>query len=303
MDTLSNVFFAVANKNLHTRKDIALHLGVSVVTVGKAVEVLTKSGLLCMIGKGSGDIGRKSDFIDVSQSKKALLVNLCGKNLSYSFSPMSDDFIDIHTIPYSHSLDFADNVSLLISAIKRRLDIAPCKILIAVPGDPDNGKISNSYLKDYSGINIKELFENQGLDPDVMISGAVAVESCDDFGENDVFVSVSDNIWGTFGRGRTEKWSNVPVDNRLNLTYADSLQCSLEEERIAMYSLRFLSALENILTPDRILFSCDRLTDDTINDIKSKISKLECVSGGTLIFNGLMKLASMEILKEISNKR
>ena len=111
MNTLSNVFFAIAKDNLHTRKDIAIHLGVSIVTVGKAVDTLIKSGLICPIGKGSGDTGRKSDFIDVSQSQKVLLINLCEKDLAYTFSPMSEDFIDICTIPYSHSLDFADNVS------------------------------------------------------------------------------------------------------------------------------------------------------------------------------------------------
>ena len=65
MDTVSRVFYAVAKDNLHTRKEIATALGVSLVTVGKAVELLTAAGVfvgLVLLDTTTGTIAWAEDI-------------------------------------------------------------------------------------------------------------------------------------------------------------------------------------------------------------------------------------------------
>lgn len=303
MDTVSRVFHSVAKDNLHTRKEIAEKLRVSLVTVGKAVELLIASGILAAREKCESDIGRRSDFIEVSTGTKVLLLDLCERNLSYSISPLVEASSNVITVPYVDSLDFADNLILLINDVKKRLDVMPARIVVAVPGEVDGGRIKNALIEDYSFFDVADTLSKRGLCPDMIISCANAIEASNEFLSGDAFVSVSNCVWGSFGRGKIENWGNVTVDNRGELTYAEALRCSLDEDKTVDYYLRFLRALDGVLSPDRILLSCDRLSDSAFVLLKRNIPKLVLVSANEMIFDGLMELTIAEILKEISNKR
>lgn len=303
MDTVSRVFYSVAKDNLHTRKEIAETLGVSIVTVGKAVELLITYGILSAREKCESDIGRRSDFLEVSTDTKVLLLDLCERNLSYSLSPLGEASSNIITIPYVDSLDFADNLILLINDVKKHLDVVPAKIIVAVPGEVDGGRVKNALIEDYSFFDVADTLSKRGLCPDMIISCANAIETSNEFRHGDAFVSVSNCVWGSFGRGKIENWGNVTVDNRGELMYAEALRCSLDEDKTVDYSLRFLRALDGVLSPGRILLSCDRLSDSEFALLKRNIPKLVLVSANEMIFDGLMELAIAEILKEISNKR
>ena len=65
MDVLKQVYYAICKDSLHTRKEIAEYIGVSTVTVGKAVDTLTQNGFITSRGKLSGELGRKSEFLDI----------------------------------------------------------------------------------------------------------------------------------------------------------------------------------------------------------------------------------------------
>ena len=303
MDTVSRVFYAVAKDNLHTRKEIATALGVSLVTVGKAVELLTAAGVLSSSEKCESDIGRRGDFIEVSTTAKVLLIDLVERDLAYSLAPLGEASVNTRYIPYVDSLDFADNLLLLVNDIKKHLDVAPRKILVALPGEVSDGRIKNALICDYSGFDVAELLAKRGFCPDMLISCTNAIEASEEFCTGDAFVSISDRIWGTFGRGKVENWSSVTVDNRGELTYAEALRCSLDDEKTTDYSLRFLRAIDGVLSPDRILLSCNRLSDSAFALLKRNMPKLVSVSADEMIFDGLMELAMAEILKEISNKR
>ena len=303
MDTVSRVFFAVAKDNLHTRKEIAAALGVSLVTVGKAVGLLTAAGILSSSEKCESDVGRRSNFIDVSSSANILMIDLSGRDLAYSYAPLGESSANASYIPHLDSLDFADNFVLLINDIKKHLVETPTKIFVALPGEVNGRRVKDALIRDYSGFDIVEMLDKRGLHVDILVSCANAVEVSESFRAGDVFISVSDAVWGTFGRGKIENWSNALVDSRGELTYIEALRCSHNEEKLADYSLRFLREIDGILAPERILLSSDRLSDGTMDLIQRNMPKIVPVVANEMIFDGLMELAMAKILKEISNKR
>lgn len=299
MNTVEKVFYAIAKDNLHTRREISEKLGFSFVTASKSVDILISAGLITSIGKSDSYAGRRSDFLDVSPSTKVLLINLCETNLSYSYSSLCNADEYVRSLLYIDSLDFADNLLMLINDIKKHIMGTPMKIAIAVPGEMDNGRIYNTYVNDYSGFNIAEMLSNNSLPADIIVSASEAVESSCLFAENDVFISVSKSTWGTFGRKKIEHWGNLKIDNHNLLTFDEALRCSDDENKIVNYSLRLINILENVLSPERILFSCDRLSNLKISEMIACSPKLKHVDSNTIIFDGLMKLAVTEIFKGI----
>lgn len=302
MDTIKRVLYAITKENLHTRREIADHLSISFVSVCKAINALTKAGIIDSYEKSVSDAGRRSGIVEVSRTANILLIDLTGNDFSYSLSAISEPTANIQKLARIDSLDFEGNLSLLISNIKRKLTTSPIKIAVALPGDVEDGKLINSYVTDYSCFDVAEYFGEYGLCPDVFVSGAIAAERFDGFNDGDVFISADGDIWGTYGRHKTEHIGCVPVSNG-GLTYKDALNCSSADESIVKYSKRFLSSVKGVLSPERIFFSCARISNDGKMEIEADIDGIACVSAAEIILGGLMELCVDKILAEISNKR
>ena len=299
MSTIRRVFEAIAKDNLHTRREIASSLGCSFVTVSKAVDKLISCGLIASVDKNESDVGRRSDFLDISPSACVLLINLCGECLCYTISTLYDGSASARHLPYVDSLDFEDNFLLLIRDIKRRVITSPLKIAIALPGDFKDGKLINAYINDYSGFNIIKMIGDYGINADVVVSAATAVEASPSFLSGDAFVCISRSTWGTFGRGRIERLGKVTVDNRNLLDFDNAVCCSYDENSIMEYSSRLLGIIDSVLSPERILFSSKLMPDYKLNELASRSPKPIPVDDDEMILDGLMELAATDILGEI----
>ena len=79
------MFYSICYDDLHTRKEISKKLGISTVSVGKAVDILILRGLISAQGKVSGLVGRKSEYLDISEKSRVLLIDLTEDDFSFSF--------------------------------------------------------------------------------------------------------------------------------------------------------------------------------------------------------------------------
>lgn len=303
MSTVKRVFYAVAKDNLHTRNEIADALSISVVSVCKALSPLVSSGVLSADAKNPSASGRRSDFIDINHDMKVLLINLCHKNFSYSLSPLCEPSLSERILPCVDSLDFEGNLSLLIADMHKRISSRPYKVAVALPGVVSNGRIESSFMSDYSGFDVAGMLADNGFSPDVFVSGAEAVECSDEFCGGDAFISADDTVWGTFGRKKVEMLSEVPVDASGRLTYAEALRCSQTTEGMIKYSVRFLRAVNGVLSPKRILFSCDFLSAKAKSELEAQLPYVKYTPSSEIVLDGLMELVRDNILKEIQNKR
>ena len=287
MDVLKKVYYAISNNSLHTRKEIAEDIGVSMVTVGKAVEALTKSGFITSRGKLSGELGRKSDFLDISDNN-VLLINLTSDDFSYSLSPMSHDNIDPVQVGYISSLDFIDNVSLLLSHICSFVRNLPDLIFVAVPGTYLDGRLVDTHVSDYSTAPITDIFKKHSIIPTEIVSCSDAVSP---YCKNDtLFVYAGDYVWGSFNQRYLKNISNIPIGGNMELTYAELLKCADEPSKKTEHTLRFLKTLDAVLSPKTILLHAEKLSIDDKAKLCSALPKLKCSDDISPVFYGLMEL-------------
>ena len=143
------------------------------------------------------------------------------------------------------------------------------------------------------------MFNGKGITVDIMMSAANAVEASCLYCNNDAFLSVSKATWGTFGRGRIERWGNITVDSRNLLSFDEAIRSSSNENIIADYSLRLINTIDRVISPARIIFSCDRISDERMDLMRTTSPKLVQVDANEIILDGLMELAAEDILKKI----
>ena len=287
MDILKQVYYAICKDSLHTRKEIAEYIGVSTVTVGKAVDTLTQNGFITSRGKLSGELGRKSEFLDISDNN-VLLIDLTSDDFSYSISPMSRDSIDPLRVEYIGSLDFTDNLSLLLSHIRSSVADIPKLIFVAVPGINLNGSLVETHVSDYSTASLADVFEKHSIIPTEIVSCSNAVSLyC---GNNDLFVYVGNYVWGSIARNYLKNISDIPIGGSDALTYADALKCADGPKKMTEYTLRFLKTLDAVLSPDTIMLYTGRFSSDDKATLCSALPKLKCSDDVSPVFYGLMEL-------------
>ncbi len=291
MDILKRVYYSICDESLHTRKEIAEHIDVSTVTVGKAVATLTKNGFIISNGKLSGELGRKSEFLDIFASNNVLLIDLTSDDFSYSLSPMSRDSIDPVQLEYVSSLDFADNLSLLLSHIRSSVKEIPRSVFVAVPGTYLDGRLAKTHISDYSTVSLTDIFTKYSIIPTEIISCYdITSRHCDSVSQDTVFVYVGNQVWGSFKGKYLKSISNVPVGGSLPLTYADALKCANSSAKITKYTLRFLDTLDAVLSPDTILLHSERFSREELSALSSRMTKLKLSDSISPVFYGLMDL-------------
>ena len=304
MDLSKQVFYSICYNDLHTRKEIAEKLGVSNVSVGKAVDTLISRDLISAQGKISGLVGRKSEFLDVSDKNSVLLIDLTEDDFSFSFSTLSIDSIAPIKLEYVSSMDFEGNLSLLLSNARSRIPTEPCCVFVAVPGIPIDGKLIDTHVKDYPMSSIIDAVSKHFNAQTHIVSGAVAVDShYGEYQSDTLFVHIGRYVWGGFNGRYPKDISKIKVGGAIPLTYSDALMCTAEASKMADYTTRFIDNLDAVLSPNTIFISSDRFSSEELSIICSRNLKLHIAPSPSPVFCGLMRLCTDTIFeKNILNK-
>ena len=200
---------------------------------------------------------------------------------------MSRDSIYPVQVEYIGSLDFTDNLSLLLSHIRSSVADIPKLIFAAVPGIYLNGYLADTYVSDYSTASLTDVFKKHSIIPTGMVSSSDAVSLyC---GSDTLFVYVGNYVWGSFDRRLLKNISNVPIGRNMTLTYADVLRCADRPKKMTEYTLRFLQTLDAVLSPDTIMLHTGRLSNDDKATLCSALPKLKCSDDVSPVFYGLME--------------
>ena len=171
--TCRAAFDIVSESDISSRKEISERLGISMVAVHNAVDLLVSKGLLS-VEKNSlhntSPRGRKSEDVIVSRERLALLVDFCKKNIYFSISPLCNRINSFEIIPYSDMLDAEMNFDIVASEIFKFIEknnAKPSFVAIAIPSFDDN----------FSVKDCKAALSKAGLTPDIIVSGARAASS------------------------------------------------------------------------------------------------------------------------------
>jgi hypothetical protein len=291
INTLKRAFDEIwANEHL-TRKELAKRLGTSDVSAGRAVDALVGAGLLSLAKGNEG--GRISDIVSVSKDKLCLLIDLCGRSVSFAVTSPTREAASVRSLPFLHMRDIDANLSIALSDIVRYMNInsiSPDVIAVAVPntvGSPEP-EFYNDALKAC------------GLRADIVISGAeAACKHFDKLSDSFAFLSIDPIIWGFSSAepSRMLDWGKIKVGAHHGESFAGVLSYDTDPDHLKIYLRRILTSINTVLAPERLFVSSSFLPEAVMNTI-NEITNAENVSDCTPVISGLLCFAKDKLFEK-----
>ena len=296
--TLRAAFDVVSENGFSSRKEIADSLGISTMSAHKAVDVLAAAELLEIdknSPKSASARGRKTKSVIVSRKKLCLLIDFCKKNTYYSLSTLGRSIDNVQVVPYSDAQDLCVNFDIAASEILKfieRNDAKPAFVAVAIP-DFDNNFNKNDCIASLTRL---------GLTPDIVVSGARgASEFCSSlFSGRFSFVSIDNRAWGcSFAEPqRMIAWENVKVGAHHGESFASVLQYESDEQKLCIYTNRFINTIDAVLSPDKIYVSSSSLPESVMAKLCEN-DKICNISADSPVLNGLLRHAKDKIFQEM----
>ena len=294
ISTLKRTFDEVSRRGNITRKELSAIIGVSEVSACRAVDALARAGLLSL-SKGTAN-GRTADIISVSDERLCLLIDLCGRGVSFAVSAPRAIVSNVQSIPFLHMRDTDANISIALSDVVRYIKsngISPDAVAVAIPNTP--------------GAPDPESFTSAlaacGLRADTVVSGSEA--ACRYFKENSTegnsfaFLSIDPVIWGCSSAEpcRMLEWGRIKVGAHHGESFESVLSYDTDEAHLKIYLERALTSISAVLSPDRIFVSSSFLPS-FVMDVISKLPNAEDVSGSTPVMRGLLRFAKDRLFEK-----
>ena len=297
-EALRAVFDAITLDNLTTRREIADKVGLSVVSVSKAVSELIDAGLIISDGCVSTG-GRRSGSLSPAYLAKYLIVDLCSKPFSYTFAYLGESIsakgtaTSVRYLPYLRDLDFAENVSLLVNKIAPQCG-AVTYAAVALP-EP------SEYPEDFLGDDIISIFTRRGIAVKTAVSKTDAVVASPSVLSSPsplLYVSISDRVSAIYvGRSVIVlNWDSVNIDG---LKFSDILKCAQSPEGLAAKTEKLLRSASEILGAKTVLLDTYELPAETVDILLGRMDNVEDVTFASPVHEGLSRLLAEKLISEI----
>ncbi|MBE6538539.1 MAG: ROK family transcriptional regulator [Ruminococcaceae bacterium] len=165
-----------------SRAEISERTGLSLMTVGKVADMLTKEGIIVQAKPATGNAGRRAGMLNVSDSHFILALDLCTAKFRATVMNLRLEDVDSVFYPYNDSLFPEDNLiiffretsSLLIKHLTSKKLVGTG---ICVPGEYDESTdtVITPRFKALDGLKIAETMRKSvGFTPDKIMNGVTA---------------------------------------------------------------------------------------------------------------------------------
>ncbi len=176
------IFKEIAASNGISRAEISANTGLSLMTVGKVADMLTKEGMITQIKPATGSAGRRAGMLAISEKHFILSLDLSTLKFRATVINLKLQAIDSIVYPYNDSLFPEDNLIIFFRDTSTLLmkHLLNKKLLgtgICVPGEYDekNDTIISPRLKQLCDIKISETMKKSiGFTPDRIMNSVTA---------------------------------------------------------------------------------------------------------------------------------
>lgn len=162
-ESVRAIFNAIANADQISRAEIAGITGLSLVTAGKIADALLEIGILKQQKEIKATAGRRAGLLTINGDKFAFVLDISGKN--FSFSVWNLGLSPLETITYTYKNDrlYEDNLRDFLEAVSdhvyKQYDLQNCFGLgISLPGlyNRKNDTVDAMYIPELKNIKLMD---------------------------------------------------------------------------------------------------------------------------------------------------
>lgn len=269
------IFSEISSSAGVSRAEISERTGLSLMTVGKVADMLTKEGIVVQAKPATGNAGRRAGMLTVSDANFILTLDLCTEKFRATVMNLRLEALDTVHYPYNESLFPEDNLVIFFREtstllMKHLMDKKLVGTGICVPGeyDGDTDTVISPRLRALDGLKIAETMKRSiGFTPDKIVNGvtATALSCISALAENKRGCVISLNLDGgisgsvfTSGKilARPSDFASIECKNEKTLgrNLSDGALTSDEEELCRQIGSA-LRPVISVLCPDSIFIS------------------------------------------------
>ena len=117
-ENIEAVFYAVADNKCATRAEISKITGISVVTVGKAVEEFLDRDVFIQRASQKKTVGRHANRVVLNKAKQFAVIDITNRNFKATFFDLALNIIYRYYYDYLDDFDYADNLCSFLNKLK-----------------------------------------------------------------------------------------------------------------------------------------------------------------------------------------
>ncbi len=178
------IFNAIAMSSSISRAEISKQTGLSLMTVGKVADLLSKEGIVTQEKPAKEGAGRRAGRLTLSEDFFIFIADISGNTFKAYAVNLKAEIIDTVTYPYNDSLFPEDNLTVFFRESTSLLlkHLSSKKLIgtgVMTKGNYDKEQdtviTENRQYPDLSGISIsKAMQRSMGIAPDIIMSGMEA---------------------------------------------------------------------------------------------------------------------------------
>lgn len=168
-ENIDAVFYAVAEGKCATRTEISEYTGISVVTVGKAVEEFLDRGVFIQRASQKKTVGRHANRVVLNKTKQFAVIDISNKNFRATCFDLAFNVTYRHRYEYLDDFDYADNLRAFLNRVKAYMISKEQNSYFAnyfiVPGiyDKQNDKVIYSGNSELENMHLQEYVQKRAV--------------------------------------------------------------------------------------------------------------------------------------------
>ncbi len=269
-DSFVSILNSIVKKEKISRAEIAEQTNLSLMTVGKAVDMLLDQHVIAQTKETKHIAGRKAGLVCMHPSKYIMLIDLTCRDFTMTVLGASLSVRDIVAYHYNASFFFEENIYIFLKNVKiymlRQLDMQHCiGVGVLVPGsyDKENDRVNYTQWPEIETIGINHCIEDVlKIKPDIIIEDMMAAahsltEKID--GNREKMVVYLHTGWGirsillyrgTLLRGKTGGWTGNIGWLMMNERLEKSIRQQGWTENTGQTIAQAVAALLHLMQPD-----------------------------------------------------
>ncbi len=269
-ENIDAVFYAVVEGKCATRTEISKYTGISVVTVGKAVEEFLDRNVFIQRASQKKTVGRHANRVTLNKTKQFAVIDISNKNFRATCFDLSFNVTHRYRYDYLDDFDYADNLRAFLNRLKAYMIDKKQNNYFAnyfiVPGvyDKHNDRVINCDNIELENMHIQAYVQKRAAMTMNRVTDKItaAAKHCQ------VLCPKGENILYIWLQGREALKARIVVDGRvLKVPFVNEIK--LDHDNIHCSISKFISDICCVVDLSQVYIESDRrLYDQDMFKIK-----------------------------------
>lgn len=210
-ESIRAIFSQITHNETITRLRIAESTGLSLMTVGKVIDVLLEKEMIIQEKQMTSEVGRKAGVVSLNRDNRIIILDLTSRKFVLGVYDLALDKLHLDEFTFDSCIPYFDNLRRYMYLVKKYINMTKdtmrtIGICVSAPGvyDPAADLISNKRIPELNTIFLKKTIEGilgypvDYIDRNARLAAISNIENIPDYDRKvAVYIHIGEGVGGT----------------------------------------------------------------------------------------------------------